>query len=67
MFNLPLVQHICCINGSDNDVSTIRRQAIILINAEILSIGPSGTNFSDTLIKIQKRFIQENTPENIVC
>ena len=31
----------------------IRRQAIILINAEFLFITPLGTNFIDILIKIQ--------------
>ena len=39
--------------GSDNGLLAIRRQAIILTNAEILSIGPLGTNFSEILIRIQ--------------
>ena len=38
--------------GSDNVLSPRRRQAIIRTNAGILSIGPLGTNFSETLIKI---------------
>ena len=39
--------------GSDNGLSPIRRQDIILTNAGLLSIGPLGTNFSEVLIKIQ--------------
>ena len=39
--------------GSDNGLSPIRRQAIILTNAGLLSIGPLGTNFSEIFIKIQ--------------
>ena len=48
--------HICVskltIIGSDNGLSPGRRQAIIWNNAGILSIGLSGTNFSEILIKI---------------
>ena len=36
--------------GSDNGLSPIRRQAIILTNAWLLSIGPLGTNFSEILV-----------------
>ena len=39
---------------SDNGLSPIRRQAIILTNDGLLSIGPLGTNFSENIIKIQK-------------
>ena len=39
--------------GSDNGLSPERRQAIIWTNAEILLIGPLGTNFSEILIEIQ--------------
>ena len=39
--------------GSDNGLSPIRRQAIIWTNAGILLIGPLGTNFSETVFKIQ--------------
>ena len=39
--------------GSDNGFSPIRRQAIIYTNAELLLIGPSGTNVSEILIKMQ--------------
>ena len=50
------VMHICVGNltiiGSDNGLSPDRRQAIIWINAEILLIGPLGTNFSEILIEI---------------
>ena len=38
--------------GSDNGLSSGRRQAIILTNAGILVIGPFGINFSDNLIEI---------------
>ena len=46
--------HICVGNlniiGSDNGLSPGRRQAIIWTNAEMLSIEPFGTNFSEILI-----------------
>ena len=52
------VTHICVGNltiiGSDNGLSPGRRQAIVWINAEILLIGPVGTNFSEILIGIHK-------------
>ena len=38
--------------GSDNGLTPGRRQAIIWTNAEILLIGPLGTNFSEILIEI---------------
>ena len=38
--------------GSDNGLSPDQRQAFIWTNAGILLIGPIGTNFSETLIKI---------------
>ena len=51
------VTHICVVKftiiGSDNGLAPGRRQAIIWTNAGILLIGPSGTNFSETLIEIQ--------------
>ena len=40
------------ITGSDNGLSPRRRQAIIWTNAEILLIGPLGTNFNEILIEI---------------
>ena len=50
------VTHICVskltIIGSDDGLSPDRHQAIILTNAEILLIGPLGTNFSEILIEI---------------
>ena len=52
--------------GSDNGLSPIRRQAIILTNAELLLFGPLGTDFNEILIKI-KLFIHENASENTVC
>ena len=39
--------------GSDNGLLPIRRQAIILTNTGLLSIGLLETNFSEILIKIQ--------------
>ena len=52
------MKHICVgklsIIGSDNGLSPGRRQAIIWTNAEILSIGPLGTNFTEIQIGIQK-------------
>ena len=39
--------------GSDNGLSPGRHQAIIWTNAEILLIGPLGTNLSENLIGIQ--------------
>ena len=51
------VTHICVVNlttiGSDNGLSSGRRQAIIWTSAGILLIGPLGTNFSENLIGIQ--------------
>ena len=50
------VTHICVnkltIIGSDNGLSPGRRQVIIWTNAEILLIGPLGTNFSEISIEI---------------
>ena len=50
------VTHICVSElttiGSDNGLSPSRRQAIIWTNAGILSIRPSGANFSEILIEI---------------
>ena len=52
------VTHICVsvltIIGSDNGLAPGRRQAIIWINAEILLIRTSGTNFSEILSEIHK-------------
>ena len=51
------VTHICVSNltitGSDNSLSPGRRQAIIWTNAEILLIGPLGTDFSEMWIAIE--------------
>ena len=50
------VTHICVGNqiiiGSDNGLSSGRRQAIFWTNAGTLLIGPLGTNFSEILIDI---------------
>ena len=51
------VMHICvsklAIIGSDNGLSPGRRQAITWTNADLLSIGPLETNFSEVGIEIQ--------------
>ena len=39
--------------GSDNGSSPIRRHAIILTSAGLLSIGPLGTNSSEIIINVQ--------------
>ena len=48
--------HICVGNltilGSDNGLVPDRRQAIIWMNAEILSLGPLWTNVSELLVEI---------------
>ena len=52
------VTHICVdkltINGSDNGLSSDRRQAVIWTNAGLLSIGSLRTYFNENLIKIQQ-------------
>ena len=52
------VTHICVckliIIGSDNGLSPDQHQAIIWTNAELLSIGPLPTYFSENLIKMQQ-------------
>ena len=40
--------------GPGNGLSPEGREAIFRTNADIMSIGPSETNFSEILIKIQK-------------
>ena len=53
-YSLRPVMHICVskliIIGSDNGLSSGRRQAIIWTNAWILLIEPLGTNFSEILM-----------------
>ena len=65
------VPHICASEsvsiGSDNGLSSIRRQAIIYTIVGLYSIGPSGTNISEFLYQNTKLFIHENASENIVC
>ena len=38
--------------GSDNGLLPVQHQAITSTNADLLSIGPLGTNFSEILIKV---------------
>ena len=44
--------------GSGNGLSPIRCQAITWTNADLLSIGPLGTNFSDIWIKCNFSFMK---------
>ena len=53
--------------GSDNGLSSDRRQAIIRTNAGILSIGPLGTKFCEILIQIQKFSLTKIRLKNVVC
>ena len=52
--------------GSGNGLSSNQHQAIIWTNANLLSIGPCGTNIIKTWMQIQN-FINENAFENVVC
>ena len=52
--------------ASDNGLLPNWRQTIISTNAQILLIGPLGTNFSEILIKNLYVFIQENAFEYVV-
>ena len=65
------VTHICVgkliIIGSDNDLSPDRRQAIIWINAGLLSIGPLRTHFQWNFNQNTLIFINKNAHENGVC
>ena len=64
------VTHICVSKltsiGSDNGLSPGRRQAIIWSKADLLSIEPWGTKFSDILIEIQTFPLKKNLFE-ICC
>ena len=55
--DLPLCRIYASVNrvniGSGNGLAPIRRQAIIYINAELVSIGALRTNFNEILIKVQ--------------
>ena len=52
--------------GSDDGLSPDLRQAIIWNNADILSTGISGTNFSEIWIAIQTFFIEQNAIQNVL-
>ena len=52
--------------GSGNGLSPVRRQAITWATADLLSIEPLGTNFSEIWLQY-KLFIHENAYENVVC
>ena len=45
--------------GSDNGLSPIRRKAMIKTNTGSLSIGPLGTNFNETFIKIKNALVMK--------
>ena len=51
--------------GLGNGLSPVRCQAITWTNADLLSIEPLGTNFSESRIEMQKKN-HENSFENVV-
>ena len=51
--------------GSDNGLSSGRRQVVIWTNAGILLSGPSGTNFNESSIEIHTFSFKKNTFENV--
>ena len=53
--------------GSGNGLSSVQRKAIAWTYAELLSIGPIGTNFSENLNQNSNISIQQNAFENVVC
>ena len=63
--------HICVrditVISSDYGLSPGRRQAIIWTNAEILLIGPLGTNVSEILIEILIFSFKKMRFESVVC
>ena len=69
--SLGRVTHICVskltIIGSDNGLSTGRRQANIWTNVGILLIVPLWTNFSEILIEIHAISFKKIPFENVAC
>ena len=55
-----------CVIDSDNGLSPGRRQTITWTDADLLSMGQVGTNFSEICIKIVI-FSLKNVAENVVC
>ena len=53
--------------GRLRENSPVRCQVITWTNADLLSIGLLGTNFSEISIKSTKHFIHENAFENVFC
>ena len=53
---LAMELHLSCINPSisDNGLSTVWNKATVWANADLLSIGPSGTNFREIFKKNTK-------------
>ena len=60
------VKHIVN-TDSGNGLAPIRRQAIIMVNADLQSICPSETNFSEIPIKIPTFSIKINVLEKDIC
>ena len=55
--------------GSSNSLSPVRRQVITWTNADLLSIGPLGTNFNEIEIKMKKNALcltERRKPENML-
>ena len=50
-----------------NWVSVSSDNGFTWTSTDLLQIGPIETNFSEIRIKIQKKIIQENAVENVVC
>ena len=60
------VSRDCATIGSDNGLSPVWRQAIIWINAGLLSIGPLTTHFSEISIIIHQ-YSCKNGSECVIC
>ena len=55
------------INGSDNGLSSVGRQAIIWANGDILSIRPRGTYFSEVLFQMKQFSLMKMHLKMTVC
>ena len=55
----------CVSISSDDGLSPVRPQAITRTNADLLSIGPLGTNFGEIGIKMQKLLMIKMASENV--
>ena len=53
--------------GKGNGLLPVKRQAITWTNPDLLSNTHIGTNFIGSLIKLKKKFYQENAFEYVIC